>query len=215
MVPEKVSRGYNGALVDANLRELARRGAVVVIYGNVQPANQDSRRLYDDLDRLSAQLAHEGHPGRLLVRTGWNQADQVALLEATDLQVQVSDSVRNPGFSFVDGKPVGTEAAGYTESPVGRFAGLQMGPVEVHGLLNRVGTLVDWSRPGSGSILLARVPTSAAYLDELLTAARHFEEQPEIYYSMGQRAYALGVVYDALLTAAEYLRQFSQTWHTD
>jgi hypothetical protein len=29
---------------------------------------------------------------------------------------------------------------------------------------------------------------------------------------MGLKAYPLGVVYDALLTAAEYLRQFSKTW---
>jgi hypothetical protein len=212
MVPEKVSRGPNGALVDTNLRALAQNGVVVVIYGNVQPASVESQRLYDDLVRLSGDLAREGHPGRLLVRTGWSQADQIALLAATDLQVQVSDSRRGSNLSFADGKAVGTEAAGYTEAPVGRFAGLQMGPVELHGLLNRAGTLIDWSRPGSGSLLLAREPTSAAYLEEMLTAANHFERQPDLYYSMGQKAYALGAVYDALLTAAEYLRQFSKTW---
>jgi hypothetical protein len=212
MVPEKVSRGTNGALVDDNLRELMRQGVVVVIYGNVQPASKESRRLYDGFARLSADLLRARHPGRLLVRTGWNQRDQIDLLKATDLQVQISDSVRSPNLSFRDGKAVGTEAAGYTEAPVGRFAGLQMGPVEVHGLLNRVGTLIDWSRPGSGSVLLAREPTSTAYLEEILTAAHHFEHAPSVYYSMGQKAYALGVVYDALLTAAEYLRQFSETW---
>ena len=212
MVSEKVSRGPSGALVDENLRALAQNGVVVVIYGNVQPASVESRRLYDDLVRLSGDLAREGHPGCLLVRTGWNQADQLALLAATDLQVQVSDSRRGSNLSFADGKAVGTEAAGYTEAPIGRFAGLQMGPVELHGLLNRAGTLIDWSRPGSGSLLLAREPTSAAYLEEMLTAAHHFQRQPDVYYSMGQKAYALGTVYDALLTAAEYLRQFSKTW---
>ncbi len=212
MVPEKVSRGVGGALVDANLRELARRGVVVVLYGNVQPASPESCRLYDDLVRLSAALIAEGHAGRLFVRTGWNQADQIELLAATDLQVQVSDSVRGSSLSFRDGKPVGTEAAGYTEAPVGRFAGLQMGPVEVHGLLNRAGLLIDWSRPGSGSVLMAREPTSAAHLQEMLTAVHHFEQEPDRYYAMGQTAYALGVVYDARLTAAEYLRQFSRTW---
>ena len=212
MVPEKVSRGIGGALVDANLRELARRGVVVVLYGNVQPASPESRRLYDDLVRLSATLIAEGHAGRLFVRTGWNQADQLELLAATNLQVQVSDSVRGSSLSFLDGKPVGTEAAGYTEAPVGRFAGLQMGPVEIHGLLNRAGLLIDWSRPGSGSVLLAREPTSAAYLQEMLTAVHHFEQDADRYYAMGQTAYALGVVYDARLTAAEYLRQFSKTW---
>ncbi len=146
------------------------------------------------------------------MRSGWNQRDQIALLAATDLQVQVSDSVRSPTLSFADGKPVGTEAAGYTEAPIGRFAGLQMGPVEVHGLLNRVGTLVDWSKPRSGSVLLAKAPTSAAYLEEMVTAAQHFQRDPGLYYSMGQAAYAFGPVYDALLTAAEYLRQFSHTW---
>ena len=212
MVPEKVSRGANGALVDDNLRALTRQGVVVVIYGNVQSGSADSRRLYDELRRLSVELADAAHPGRLLVRTGWNQRDQIDLLKATDLQVQVSDSIRSPTLSFHDGKPVGTEAAGYTEAPVGRFAGLQMGPVEVHGLLNRVGTLIDWSRRGSGSVLLAREPSSPAYLDELLTAAHHFEHQPDLYYSMGQKAYAFGRVYDAMLTGAEYLRQFSLTW---
>jgi Starch synthase catalytic domain len=212
MVSEKVSRGENGALVDGNLRELTRQGVVVVIYGNVQPASLESRRLFNELTRLSADLMEEGCPGRLLVRTGWSQRDQIELLKATDLQVQVSDSIRSPNLSFRDGKPVGTEAAGYTEAPVGRFAGLQMGPVEVHGLLNRAGTLIDWSRPGSGSVLLAREPTSAAYLDELLTAAHHFEHDPDLFYSMGQKAYALGAINDALMTAAEYLRQFSKTW---
>jgi hypothetical protein len=212
MVPEKVSRGANGALVDDNLRALMSRGVTVVIYGNVQAGSAESRGLHDELAKLSVELTAAGHPGRLLVRTGWAQGDQIELLKATDLQVQVSDSVRSPTLSFRDGKPVGTEAAGYTEAPVGRFAGLQMGPVEVHGLLNRVGTLIDWSRPGSGSLLLAREPTSPAYLDEMLTAAHHFEHQPALYYSMGQKAYALGAVYDAMLTGAEYLRQFSQTW---
>jgi Starch synthase catalytic domain len=212
MVPEKVSRGANGALVDDNLRALTRQGVVVVIYGNVQSGSADSRRLYDGLARLSAELTGAGHAGRLFVRTGWNQRDQIDLLKATDLQVQVSDSVLGQTLSFGDGKPVGTEAAGYTEAPVGRFAGLQMGPVELHGLLNRVGMVIDWSRPGSGSVLLAREPSSPAYLDELLTAAHHFEREPDLFYSMGQRAYALGVVYDAMLTGAEYLRQFSKTW---
>ena len=212
MVREKVSRGDDGALVDANLRELARLGVVAIIYGNVQPASDESGRLYQDLLRVSGEIATLGYPGRLVVRSGWNQRDQLALLKATDLQVQVSDSIRGPTLSFADGKPVGTEAAGYTEAPVGRFCGLQMGPVEVHGLLNRVGTLVDWSRPGSGSVLLAKAPTSASYLDEMLTAALHFRRDPGLYYSMGQTAYAYGVVYDALLTAAEYLRQFSKTW---
>lgn len=95
---------------------------------------------------------------------------------------------------------------------MGRFGGLQMGPVEVHGLLNRVGTLIDWNRPGSGSVLLAREPTSAAYLQELLVATQEFTRRRGVFYSMGVRAYALGAVYDALLTAAEYLRQFSKTW---
>ena len=212
MVPEKVSRGENGALCDANLRELARRGVVVIIYGNVQPGSDESARLYQDLVRLSGEIAEQKCPGRVVVRSGWNQHDQIALLAATDLQVQVSDSIRSPTLSFANGKPVGTEAAGYTEAPVGRFAGLQMGPVEVHGLLNRVGTLVDWSKPRSGSLLLARAPTSAAYLEEMLTATLHFQRDPGLYYSMGQTAYAFGPVYDALLTAAEYLRQFSHTW---
>jgi hypothetical protein len=186
MVAEKVSRGANGALVDDNLSALTRKGVVVVIYGNVQAGNAESRGLYDDLVRLSATLARNGHPGRLLVRTGWDQQDQIELLEATDLQVQVSDSVRGGALSFQHGKPVATEAAGYTEAPVGRFAGLQMGPVELHGLLNRVGTLIDWNRAGSGSVLLAREPSSPAYLEELLTAAHHFEHRPNIYYSMAQ-----------------------------
>jgi hypothetical protein len=212
MVPEKVSRGENGALVDANLRELARLGVVVIVYGNVQPGSEQSARLHQDLVRLSGEVAAQGYPGRVIVRSGWNQRDQIALLAATDLQVQVSDSIRSATLSFADGKPVGTEAAGYTEAPVGRFAGLQMGPVEVHGLLNRVGTLVDWNRPRSGSVLLAKAPTSAAYLEEMVTAALHFQRDPGLYYSMGQAAYAFGPVYDALLTAAEYLRQFSHTW---
>ncbi len=212
MVPEKVSRGADGALVDANLRELARLGVVVIIYGNVQPGSDQSARLHQDLVRLSGEVAAQGYPGRVIVRSGWNQRDQIALLAATDLQVQVSDSIRSPTLSFADGKPVGTEAAGYTEAPVGRFAGLQMGPVEVHGLLNRVGTLIDWSRPGSGSVLLAKAPTSAAYLEEMVTAAVHYQRDAALYYSMGQTAYAFGPVYDALLTAAEYLRQFSHTW---
>ena len=212
MVPEKVSRGENGALVDANLTELARLGVVVIVYGNVQPGSAESARLHEDLVRLSGEVAARSYPGRVIVRSGWNQRDQLALLAATDLQVQVSDSILSPALSFADGKPVGTEAAGYTEAPVGRFAGLQMGPVEVHGLLNRVGTLVDWSKPRSGSVLLAKAPTSAAYLEEMVTAAQHFQRDPGLYYSMGQAAYAFGPVYDALLTAAEYLRQFSGTW---
>jgi len=212
MVPEKVSRGENGALVDANLRELARLGVVVIVYGNVQPGSDESARLHQGLVRLSGEVAAQSPPGRVIVRSGWSQRDQIALLAATDLQVQVSESIRSPTLSFANGKPVGTEAAGYTEAPVGRFGGLQMGPVEVHGLLNRVGTLVDWNKPGSGSVLLAKAPTSAAYLEEMVTAALCFQRDPGLYYSMGQAAYALGPVYDALLTAAEYLRQFSRTW---
>ena len=61
-------------------------------------------------------------------------------------------------------------------------------------------------------MLLAKAPTSAAYLEEMVTAALCFQRDPGLYYSMGQAAYALGPVYDALLTAAEYLRQFSRTW---
>ena len=192
MVPEKVSRGENGALCDANLRELARQGAVVMIYGNVQPGSTDSRgctttwfgcrRSWRTRSSGPRHGALRLEPARSDRAAGGDRSSSAGLRQRAQ-----------PQLSFADGKPVGTEAAGYTEAPVGRFAGLQMGPVEVHGLLNRVGTLVDWSKPRSGSCCSREAPTSAAYLEEMLTAARHFKRSPRLYYSMGQPAYALGV----------------------
>src|SRR5262249_2630226 len=132
MVHEKAGRAR--AFTDANLEALVRRGAQVVIYGNVQ--NSDgSRKLFRDLERLASKLNPAGHPGRLVVRTGWGVGEQVELLAATDLQVQDSDRA--------------TGASEYTEADVSANAGLQLGPPWIEGIINRQGVPLDRTRAGS------------------------------------------------------------------
>ena len=206
-VREKIAYTKDGALCDDNLRAAVTKGANVVIYANVQ-GFEDSRKLFDELSQIANRLNSEGHAGRMIVRTGWGQPDQLRLLEATDLQIQVSGSYFDPRFSFEDGKPVATEASGYTEAPAHNFASLQMGPVEIHGTLNTTGTLVNWNKPGSGSILLPRDGTPKGYRDEIVRAIEVFDNEPDhrTYRSMGKAALQQGRINQALLTAAEYLR---------
>ena len=191
LVDEKAGR--QRAFTDDNIRALLKQGAQVVLYGNVQ-AFPESQRLYDDLVRLQAQLASEGLPGKLIVRSGWGVAEQRKLLAASDVQVQDSDR--------------GTGAAEYTEADVSANGGLQMGPPWIEGIINRQGVLVDRDVPGDGNTLIPKDASPGAYLDSLSWAIDRFHDGT--LSSWQATSVKLSRSLEALFTSSEYLRQLDR-----
>jgi hypothetical protein len=195
LVREKAGR--ERAFTDANIRALVAQGVQVVIYGNAQP-NADSQRLKSELEALAAQLAREGHPGRLVFRSEFGLDDQVDLLAATDLQVQDSDR--------------GTGAAEYSEADVSANGGLQMGPPWMEGIIQRQGVLIDrdLDRPGWGNTLVPATASPEAYLDAMQWAAELYTEDRQAFAAYQASSVAISRVLESLLPGAEYLRQMDR-----
>ncbi|MBI5509970.1 MAG: glycogen/starch synthase [Deltaproteobacteria bacterium] len=190
LVVEKAGR--QRAFTDENIRALVASGAQVVIYGNVQPF-QESEVMHQQLLALRDALDLEGHPGRLVVASGFGIEEQTALLAATDVQVQDSDR--------------GTEAAGYTEADAAANGALQLAPPWLEGILQQQGILVDRERVGSGNTLIPSAETPAAYLDALQWVVRTFADDPDALATYQAEAVRMSRVLDNLLGGAEYLRQ--------
>jgi|GEM_PF-612491 len=203
LVPEKAGRSR--AFTNKNLRELVKAGAQVLFFGNVQANTQ---HMFDDLQKLAEEINQHG-PGKLIAVTGWGIEDQRKLLAASDLQVQDSDRDLHRG----------TGAAEYTEADISANAGLQMGPPWLEGIIQKQGMILDRNRPGSGNTLIPnsnnrtsdpRKDEPGAYLEAFQWAIETFNSDRVHFASYQATSLRLSRVLEAVLTGAEYLRQFDR-----
>jgi hypothetical protein len=164
LVGEKAGR--QRAFTDDNIRALVKAGAEVVIYGHVQ-AQAESEKMRQALVALQAELSQSGGPGRLIFKSSFTLAEQIALLAASDLQVQDSDR--------------GTEAAGFTEADAAANGALELAPPWLEGILQAQGVVVDRDQPGAGNTLLPADGTPAAYLEAMKWALATYERKPDAF----------------------------------
>ncbi len=191
LVEEKAGR--KRAFTDDNLEELVKMGAQVVIFGNVQP-DEGSKRLYEGLKELQKRLeTKKEYPGKLILVNKFTIEEQIALLAATDIQVQDSDR--------------GTEAAGYTEADVSANGGLVLGPPYKEGIIQAQGEMLNFAIPGEGNTVIAANPKAESYLAVL---KRLIEMNPSDLATYQATSVRLSRILDAELTAAEYLRQWDR-----
>ncbi|PIQ90532.1 MAG: hypothetical protein COV71_03990, partial [Candidatus Omnitrophica bacterium CG11_big_fil_rev_8_21_14_0_20_41_12] len=193
LVPEKAGRLR--AFTDSNIEALVEAGAQVMIYGNVQE-NEESKRIHRELKHLEGHLNSKDYSGKLVVKTGWGLPEQVALLAATDLQVQDSDRK--------------TGAAEYTEADVSANAGLQFGPVWLEGIIQRQGIVLDRNTPGSGNTIIPKDASPQSYREAFLWAMNLFANKREDFAEYQAASVRLSRVLEARLAGAEYLRQFGR-----
>jgi hypothetical protein len=193
-------RDLKGAFDNRNIEELLKRGAQVVIYGNVQTNNSDSDKLAEDLINFVREMSGRNYPGRLIFVPKFSLNEQRALLAASDVQVQDSDPR--------------SEAAGFTEADVSACGGIEVGTCRKdnkglgEGLFQAQGYPMDLDRPGYGNTMTPESEKSAdAYLKVLLTLNDLYNDgRLKAYQATSVR---LARILDARMTAAEYLRQFN------
>ncbi len=190
LVDEKV--GLKRAFTDENIEELVKMGAQVVIFGNVQPG-AGSQKLYEGLIALLNRLEAKRYAGKLIVVNNFTLEEQIALLAATDIQVQDSDR--------------GTEGAGYTEADISANAGLQVGPPYKEGIIQAHGAIVNFAVPGEGNTIIPANPTPQSYLAIL---KRLIEMNPADFAKYQATSVRLSRILGAGLTAAGYLRQWNK-----
>lgn len=190
LVDEKVGR--KRAFTDENIEELVKMGAQVIIFGGVQPG-KGSQKLYEGLMAFRNRLEAKGYPGKLIVVNNFTLEEQIALLAATDVQVQDSDR--------------GTEAAGYTETDVSANGGLVVGPTYKEGIIQAQGVIVNFAVPGEGNTIIPANPTPQSYLAIL---KRLIEMNPDDLAKYQATSVRLSRILEAELTAAEYLRQWNE-----
>ncbi|HID93985.1 MAG TPA: hypothetical protein EYP60_07800 [bacterium (Candidatus Stahlbacteria)] len=190
LVDEKVGR--KRAFTDENIEELVKMGAQVIIFGNVQPS-VGSQKLYEGLIALLNRLEAKRYAGKLIVVNNFTLEEQIALLAATDIQVQDSDRR--------------TEGAGYTEADVSANAGLQVGPPYKEGIIQAQGAIVNFAVPGEGNTIIPANPTPQSYLAIL---KRLIEMNPADFAKCQATSVRLSRILEAGLTAAEYLRQWNK-----
>ena len=68
--------------VQERIKKFYDKGFQVVIYGNVQAFSQ-SRDMFNRLRELAREFEKEGLPGKLVVRTDWNQDDHILNVAAS------------------------------------------------------------------------------------------------------------------------------------
>ena len=197
LVPEKVS---SERLFDKEtIKILLRNGVQVAIWGNQQSNNPTSDMLADYFIELIEELeGNEEYTGRLIFVPRFSLADQRALLAATDVQAQLS-------------KPM-SEAAGYTEADVSACGGIQFPPSRKdngigEGLLEAQGLPLNFDNPGEGNTITADEDTIESYRNVLLKTVNLYNKG--LLKAYQAESIKLSRVLEAILTAAEYLRQFS------
>jgi hypothetical protein len=191
-----VKAGLDRAFTNANLEALLKAGIQVILATNVQPKTGP---MLDALLQTAKQLNALGHPGRILVWSGWDLSDQRAILTATDRQMQ--DSHR------------ATEAAGYTESDASAVGGEQSGPPWVEGIIQLQGMIDE----DEGNTVIPADGSPAAYLQSFLRLRDYFwtsdgrpNEAGRLALAQRQaRSVRLSRILAAELTSAEYLRQLN------
>ena len=191
LVQEKAGR--ERAFTDENIEELVKMGVQVVIYGNVQTGDERSLRLAQGLSGLRDSLDRKNYPGKLVFVGSFGIKEQKLLLAATDIQVQDSDAY--------------TEAAGFTESDIAVCGGLELAPPWKEGILQAQGVRINLDMPGEGNTLIPEDARPESYLKILKVVLAKTPEELSEYQATSVR---LSRVLEARLTAAEYLRQWSQ-----
>ena len=196
LVPEKA--GAQRAFTENNIERLVRMGVQVVYYGNIQVGDERSveldtkyKSLYEKIERLRKEKPQE-YTGRFVFVDNFDMHDQHSLLAATDVQIQDSDEH--------------TEAAGYTEADISACGGLQMAPPYPEGILQAQGLRVNLDVAGEGNTLIPEDANPESYFKILKQVLSKKPEELAKYQATSVR---LSRVLDARLTAAEYLRQFS------
>jgi len=189
LVEEKAGR--ERAFTDSNLRELVKMGVTVIHAGKVQGHTQ---AMHDELVALAAEI-NEAGPGKLIILTGYSTPEKVAMLAATDFQIQDSDR--------------GTEAAGFTESNINRVGGMMGAATGIEGIQQQQGILVNREKPGEGNTIVPSADTPEAWLERYRWFVDAYASDVNAVAQNMAMAVPMSMMLDASLTSAEYLRQFS------
>ncbi|MFA6636634.1 MAG: hypothetical protein WCV56_05990 [Candidatus Omnitrophota bacterium] len=222
-VPEKGGRGQSnfeggeftgdndrGAFSNENMEFLVKRGAQVVIYGNVQQNDPRSVNMAKWLIELTQRLKNvEAEPGyekgQLIFLPSFTQKQQRALLAATDVQVQDSDPK--------------SEAAGFTESDISACGGIQVGTRRYdndgigEGLFQQQGVEMDLAILGHGNMRTPVTLDSAGYRAVFSELMDLYDEDIDNNRLKHYQATSvrLSQILEARPTSAVYLREFSRT----
>ncbi|MCX5667209.1 MAG: glycogen/starch synthase, partial [Candidatus Omnitrophica bacterium] len=212
--------GRNRALTNYNIRALVKYGVQVIIGAN----SSSDPYIIDGLQLLADQLAREkaadpaGYKGSLTLVKNIDIEMQRKILAASDAQAQDSDPH--------------SEAAGAQELDLAACGGIVIAPPWTEGSLQSQGVKIDLDDENSlGNIVVPEMRLSEEEIDNVLCddEMRRAVEQSYLtaykkLFKLGEfesdqpnkklfRLQALSVrlsrVCEAILTAAEYLRQFS------
>ncbi|MCK5451236.1 MAG: glycogen/starch synthase [Candidatus Omnitrophica bacterium] len=213
LVQEKSGRVR--ALSDENIKEQLKKGAQVVIFGNVQAKIQVSEDIKNGIIRLINEIKEEKkrgihYPGRLIFVSRFSLKEQRMLLAATDLQICDSDPE--------------TEAAGYTEQDVSVCGGLVLAPYRPEqranneygeGLFEAQGLPMRFEVPDPeranvlGNTVVPENASPGAYLKEIMKVIDKYDEGKLMYYQA--ESVRLSLVLSAYNTGAAYLRSINDT----
>ncbi len=185
-VGEKLGR--ETAYTNTNIDLMTQDGTQLVLMASEQPFDK-SRNLIQGLSDLRKRLLNSGNSGKFFLFKYFSLEDQRRLLAATDLQIQPSDRF--------------TEAAGASEAHAPANFALQMGPPYWEGILNRIGSAVNWVK-GTGSVVVPSANTPEAYLAAVMKVNQEFRAGRLTQYQW--QALQTSRVYSASLTVASFLR---------
>ncbi len=196
---DPVKAGRERALTDDNIRLLVSLGVQVVIYGNIQATTKE---MYDDLVRLAKEVNQvpEGTDpktrGKLIVRSGWGQPEQIELLAAADVLVVDSDR--------------GTEAAGISETDGMATGCIIVGPAGLEGILQKQGLPINRAEAYSGNTAIPEESTQVGYAKVYQWLLELYEKDPVRFASYQAASVRLSRILEAELPAAENLRQYDR-----
>jgi phosphohistidine swiveling domain-containing protein/glycogen synthase len=199
LVREKAGR--DRAFTDDNIIELVRRGASIVLFGNHQGTNESEwlasglRELESRIARMKAERPDE-FPGMFTFVQAFTAEQKMAILAATDIQVQDSDRT--------------TGAAEFSEEDITANGGLEFSPPYSEGVIMAQGLPLAFERPGSGNTIVPENTSSTAYLEAFSKAIRLYNEDRRGFYRNCAASVRINRIQRYLLTSAAYLREYNR-----
>ena len=162
-VPEKIM--IDKALTKENIEAVVKRGGQIVLNVSVQDSGESRglARAYHSLAERLAQAKIE-HPkeysGQFIFKYNVTREEQIQLLAATDVQIQVSKRE--------------TEGAGLTESNGPACGCLQLAATYLEGI-TQWGSVVNWDKL-TGNVLIPQHDTPKGYKQCMLDAVEAFKD---------------------------------------
>lgn len=173
----------------SSIIECVKNGGQVVLFAKTQAGTFGE---YKMLKTWEEEIARDYPEGLFIVVGSFEKEDQWKLMAAADMLI--TPSIKD------------TEAAGLTEIGAVENGVVIIAPSYWEGIYQSANLMVDFSRPGSGNLLIPQNDSPEAYRDAIVAAIKKYKDDPVGFASFQKAGMSIALITRAQITVAAYLR---------